>query len=270
MIPPTHPRRLTSEVFIDQLANPIGRAANVHVRSRQVQSRLGQRSDGARRGDGLQVLVVQSHPLLASAIARILESEADMSICGIARTGSDAAVAALRNKAAVVVIDFYLPDMSGPAAAAMILRERPNVAIVFHSAEDSETALLDAIDAGATAYLTKSATADQIVEAVRRGGRGEVLIPVSLFAKAIARQKNMLAKQRDSVRFAAQFTARELDVLNLLAEGLDTTAMSNRLGIAAHTIEWHVRHVIEKLGVHSKLQAVIAAARMGLIDLTKQ
>jgi DNA-binding NarL/FixJ family response regulator len=58
--------------------------------------------------------------------------------------------------------------------------------------------------------------------------------------------------------------------LNLLAEGLDTTAMSNRLGIAAHTIEWHVRHVIEKLGVHSKLQAVIAAARMGLIDLTKQ
>ena len=234
-----------------------------------MQERPGQRSDEAGRGEGLQVLVVQSHPLLASAIARILESEPDLTICGIARSGADAATAAARNKAAVVVIDFDLPDMSGPAAAALIRAQRPEVAIVFHSAEDSETALLDAIDAGATAYLTKSATADQIVEAVRRGGRGEVLIPVSLFAKAIARQRNVLAKQQDRARITAQFTSRELDVLNLLAEGLDTVLMSHRLGIAPHTIEWHVRHLIKKLEVHSKLQAVIAAARLGLIELAK-
>jgi DNA-binding NarL/FixJ family response regulator len=212
---------------------------------------------------------VQSHPLLALAVARILEAEADMSICGIARTGADAAAAVLRNKVAVVVIDFELPDMSGPAAAVMIRTASPEVAIVFHSAEDSETALLDAIDAGATAYLTKSASADQIVEAVRRGGRGEVLIPVSLFAKAIARQRSVLAKQEDRVRLAAQLTPREMDILNLLAEGLDTTGMSEHLHIAPHTIEWHVSHLIEKLGVHSKLQAVIAAARLGLIDLTR-
>ncbi len=200
-------------------------------------------------------MVVQSHPLLASAIARILESQADMSICGIARTGAGAAVAALRNKATVVVIDFYLLDMSGPEAATLIRAESPDVAIVFHSADDSEAALLDAIGAGATAYLTKSATADEIVEAVRRGGRGEVLIPVSLFAKAIARQQSVLAKQEDHVRLAPQITGRDLEVLNLLAGGLDTMGMSHRLGIAPHTVEWHVRHIIEKLGVHSKLQA---------------
>jgi two-component system, NarL family, nitrate/nitrite response regulator NarL len=240
------------------------------VLSRQVQSGSGQRSGGAGRRDGLQVLVVQSHPLLASTIARIIESEADMSICGIARTGADAAVAASCNKAEVVVIDFDLPDMSGPAAAAMIRAERPNVAIVFHSAEDSETALLDAIDAGATAYLTKSATADQIVEAVRRGGRGEVLIPVALFAKAVARQRSVLAQQEDRARVRAHFTGRELEVLALLANGLDTMSLSQRLGIAPHTVEWHVRHIIEKLGVHSKLQAVVAAARLGLIDLGEQ
>jgi DNA-binding NarL/FixJ family response regulator len=234
-----------------------------------VQPRSGQLSEGASDEDALQVLVVQSHPLLALAVARILEAEADMSICGIARTGADAAAAVLRNKVAVVVIDFELPDMSGPAAAVMIRTASPEVAIVFHSAEDSETALLDAIDAGATAYLTKSASADQIVEAVRRGGRGEVLIPVSLFAKAIARQRSVLAKQEDRVRLAAQLTPREMDILNLLAEGLDTTGMSDHLQIAPHTIEWHVSHLIEKLGVHSKLQAVIAAARLGLIDLTR-
>ena len=213
---------------------------------------------------------MQSHPLLASTIARIIDGEADLSVCGIARTGADAVAAAVRSRADVVVIDFELPDTSGPAAAAMIRAKRPDVAIVFHSAEDSETGLLDAIDAGATAYLTNSATADQIVEAVRRGVQGEVQIPVALFAKAIARQRSMRAKAEDCARLGRQFTARELETLNLLAEGLDTTSMSRRLGIAPHTVEWHVRHVIEKLNVHSKLQAVVAAARLDLIDLANR
>ena len=143
------------------------------------------------------------------------------------------------------------------------------MAIVFHSADESETALLDAIDAGATAYLTKSATADQIVEAVRKAAGGEVLIPPALFARAIARQRDERARRQVRDHMVGQFTPRELDVLALLAEGLDTATMSLRLGIATHTIEWHVRHVIEKLGVHSKLQAVIAAARVGLISMPR-
>jgi two-component system nitrate/nitrite response regulator NarL len=219
------------------------------------------------RRDGLRVLVVQDHPLLASAIAKILEGELDMSVRGIARTGAEAAAVALREKVGVVLMDFNLPDMTGPGAAATIRTAMPDVAIVFHSADESEAALLDAIDAGATAYLTKAATADNLVEAVRKAGRGEVQIPVALFAKAIARQRTVQAERHDRERLSAGFTARELDVLKLLAEGLDTNAMSQRLGIAAHTTEWHVRHVIEKLGVHSKLQAVIAAARRGLITL---
>jgi DNA-binding NarL/FixJ family response regulator len=206
--------------------------------------------------------------MLGTAIARVLGVESDLVVIGIARSGTEATLAASRSKPGVVLIDFHLPDMSGPAAAAMIRGGVPEVAIVFHSAEDSETALLDAIDAGATAYLTKSlSTADQIVRAVRQAGRGDVLIPASLFAKAIARQRSALDQQMERDRLAAEFTARELEVLGLLAEGLDTTDMSARLGIAPHTVEWHVRHLIEKLKVHSKLQAVIAAARLGLIDL---
>jgi two-component system nitrate/nitrite response regulator NarL len=219
------------------------------------------------RGDGLRILVVQDHPLLASAIAKILDGEPDMSVRGIVRTGAEAATVAARESVGVILMDFYLPDMSGPEAAVLIRTAKPAAAIVFHSAEESEAALLDAIDAGATGYLTKAATADHIVEAVRKAGRGEVLIPARLFAKAIARQRIVLAERQERDRLAAGFTARELDVLKLLAEGLDTQAMSLRLGVAAHTVEWHVRHVIEKLGVHSKLQAVIAAVRRGLITL---
>jgi DNA-binding NarL/FixJ family response regulator len=211
--------------------------------------------------------VVQDHPLLASAIARVLESQADLSVVGIARRGDEAARLAAQMQPGVVLMDFLLPDSSGPVAAAKIRFAVPKAAIVFHSAEDSETALLDAIDAGATAYLSKSATADQIIEAVRRASVGEVLIPVALFAKAIARQRKVVTDRDAREKLYATFTPRELDVLRLLADGYDTANMATRLGIAPHTVEWHVSHVIEKLGVHSKLQAVIAAARMGLIEL---
>jgi DNA-binding NarL/FixJ family response regulator len=216
----------------------------------------------------ISVLIVQDHPLLASAIARILDSQGDLRVTGVARRGDEAAAVAAKDKPAVVLMDFRLPDSSGPAAAAGIKVVAPDAAIVFHSADESETSLLDAIDAGAIAYLTKSATADQIVEAIRRAAIGEVLIPVELFAKAIARQRKVFTDEEARRKLNAQFTPRELEVLRLLAEGHDTPTLAGRLGIAPHTVEWHVRHVIEKLGVHSKLQAVIAAARMGLIDLS--
>ena len=214
-----------------------------------------------------RVLIVQDHPLLASAIARILESEGDLTVSGVARRGDEAAILAAREKPDVILMDFRLPDCSGPAAAADIKRAVPNAAIVFHSADQTESSLLDAIDAGAIAYLTKSATADQIVEAVRKAAIGEVLIPVGLFAKAIARQHKVVTDEQARRSLSAQFTPRELDVLRLLAEGYDTADLAARLNIAPHTVEWHVRHVIEKLGVHSKLQAVIAAARVGLIAI---
>lgn len=214
-----------------------------------------------------RVLVVQDHPLLASAIAMILESQEDLTVCAIARRGDEAVILAAREQPSVVLMDFQLPDLSGPVAATNIKSVIPTAAIVFHSADETETSLLDAIDAGATAYLTKSATAEQIIGAVRKASIGEVLIPVSLFAKAVARQHKVVTDKNARQRLIAQFTPRELDVLRLLAEGHDTAMLASRLSIAPHTVEWHVRHLIEKLGVHSKLQAVIAAARLGLIEL---
>ena len=192
-----------------------------------------------------QVLVVQDHPLLATAIGRVLESQDDLSVCGIARSGDEATKLARQEQPSVVLMDFLLPDSTGPVAAAKIRSAVPTAAIVFHSAEESETALLDAIDAGATGYLTKSATADQIIEAVRRVSAGEVLIPAALFAKAIVRQQKAVTDRQARENMLAQFTPRELEVLRLLAEGHDTASLATRLGIAPHTVEWHVRHVIE-------------------------
>jgi DNA-binding NarL/FixJ family response regulator len=215
----------------------------------------------------VRVLVVQDHPLLASAIAAALNTHDDLIVVGIAASGKQAARFAATERPSVVLMDFVLPDMTGPVAAARIRSEVPDAVIVFHSAENSETALLDAIDAGATAYLTKEATADQLIEAVQKAAVGEVLIPVGLFAKAIARQHKVVTDMEARNKLLADFTPRELDVLRLLAEGVDTATLAERLSIAPHTVEWHVSHLIEKLNVHSKLQAVVAAARLGLIEI---
>jgi len=214
----------------------------------------------------VRILIVQDHPLLATALSRILEGQPDLAVCGVSGSAAGALEAAAQDRPDVVLMDFRLPDATGPDAARTLQGLYPEAAIVFHSADESESALLDAVDAGATAYLTKDATADQIIEAVRRASSGEVLIPVDLFARAIARQRGVVVLARERKRLLAEFTPRERDILHVLAEGLDTAAMSDRLGIAPHTVEWHVGHVIEKLGVHSKLQAVISAARKGLIE----
>jgi DNA-binding NarL/FixJ family response regulator len=215
----------------------------------------------------VRVLIVQEHPLLATAMAEVLEGQPDLAVSSVCASGAAAVKATAHDRPDVVLMDFRLPDLTGPEAARMIQNEHSQAAIVFHSADASETALLDAVDAGAIAYLTKEATGDQIIEAVRRASAGEVLIPVGLFARAIARQRGVAIQKREREELLAEFTPREFDIMHLLAEGMDTIAMSEHLHIAPHTIEWHVRHVIEKLQVHSKLQAVIAASRKGLIEL---
>lgn len=216
----------------------------------------------------VRVLIVHDHALLASEIARILTGESDLAVVAIAPTGEDGLKSTVQHQPDVVLMDYRLPDITGPSAAKAILAAQPAAAIVFHSVEDSETALLDAVEAGATAYITSHSSATQIVEAVRRAARGDLLFPVELMVKALARQRQGDATRREQQAVLAEFTPRELEVLQLLATGLDTADMARRLGIAPHTIEWHVRHLIEKLHVHSKLQTVIAAARLGLIEVT--
>jgi DNA-binding NarL/FixJ family response regulator len=194
--------------------------------------------------------------MLASAIVEILEGEPGLRVLAVARSGADAVRLATQEAVGVVLMDYRLPDMTGAAAAGQIRTARPETPIVFHTTDDSETALLDAIDAGASAYLTGSATAGEIVDAVRRAILGEVLIPVALFARAIVRQRRHAIEQGEREKLLAEFTPRELEILRVLAKGLDTPTIAGRMGIAPHTVEWHLRHVIEKLRVHSKLQAL--------------
>jgi two-component system, NarL family, nitrate/nitrite response regulator NarL len=213
------------------------------------------------------VMIVQDHALLASSIAELLQDHPDLTVRGIARTGGAAALLAAREQVSVVVIDSHLPDMTGPAAVAVIREAAPTATFVFHSMDSSEAAQLDAIDAGASAFLTKSATGDHLVDSVRRAALGEIQISASQFARALARRRTAISARRENDRLRAEFTPREFQVLRLLAAGHGTAAMSKLLGIGHNTVVWHVRNLISKMQVHSQLQAVIVAARHGLVEL---
>jgi len=205
--------------------------------------------------------------MLAREIVAILESEPEMSVYAVVRTGADAVLVATQQRINVLVMDDHLPDMSGARAAGMIKAARPATAIVFYTPDATEEALLEAIDAGASAYLATSATANEVLEAVRRAHRGEVLTPSVASVKAMGLQRQIAAEElrRDTV--LRQLTERELEVLRLLAQGLDTAAVARRLGVAPHTVEWHVGHLIEKFQVRSKVEVIIAAVNHGIIEL---
>jgi DNA-binding NarL/FixJ family response regulator len=216
----------------------------------------------------MRILIAQNDSTRSSELERFLRDEPNLAVVGVSKTAADALKETARHHPDVVLMDCQLHDISGPSAAEMILAANPATAIVFHGFDDSEDALFIAIDAGATAYLTKDASPQQILAAVRRAARGDLSIPRELFDKAVARRQGVAAAGRPRERLLAELKPRELEVLQLLAMGLDTALMSRQLGIAPHTVEWHLRYAIEKLEVHSKLQAVVAAARLGLIDVS--
>ena len=139
----------------------------------------------------VRVLVVEHHPLLGTAFAGFINGEADLTVVGVARTGAEAAVIAALERPDVVLMGCRLPDMSGPKAARTIRTAASTAVLVLHSAYDSEPGLLDAIDSGAVAYLAKSATANEIVDTIRRAALGQTLISAQFVAAAVARQRKV-------------------------------------------------------------------------------
>ena len=129
--------------------------------------------------------------MFASAIVEIIEGESRMSIYAVARTSADPVLLATGKRSRVALMDYRLPDMNGAEAANLISTARPDTTIVFHAADDPEEAVVDTTRAAASA----SATPEEILETVRRAAQKEGVIPVALFAKAVARQRRLAAEE---------------------------------------------------------------------------
>lgn len=211
------------------------------------------------------MLIVDDHPLVAQALSRLIDDVSDLACVGVTDNAADAAKLAAEMDPGVVIMDFHLETSSGADAAAAIRASSPNTLFLFYSADNSDAVILEAVEAGAAGYLSKGSHPDLILDAVRRVARGDMLIPSALLVRLINSRRTSAAATAERARVDAQFTAREREILVMMREGLDNAAMASRLFIEISTVRWHVRHVLDKLHAHSKLEAVARAAELGLL-----
>ncbi|HSH22084.1 MAG TPA: response regulator transcription factor [Candidatus Caenarcaniphilales bacterium] len=216
----------------------------------------------------IRVLLVDDHQLLTDALAGLLAREADIEVIGIAPTVADAKRAA-REPMDVVLMDYALPDGTGVDATRAIKTRWPSARVIMLTAITDDETVLEAIRAGADGYLTKDRASDEVVSAVRAANAGEILLPRAVVYEiaervALTRRRDMLRRPME------QLTPRELEVLRALAEGLSSREICDRLFIAQNTLRTHVQNIMNKLRVHSKLEAVAFALRHELVAVPRR
>ena len=211
-----------------------------------------------------RVLLVDDHQLLTDSLARILAAEPDLDVVGIAGTVAEAKQLA-RERMDVVLMDYRLPDGTGAEATRAIKSRWPTARVVMLTAVQDDETVLESIQAGADGYLTKDRAVEDVVAAVRSARSGETLLPRSVII-GIA-QRVASARDRQPERpMLEPLTARELEVLRALADGLPTPEICERLFISRNTLRTHVQNIMMKLHVHSKLEAVTVALRFRIIE----
>jgi DNA-binding NarL/FixJ family response regulator len=203
----------------------------------------------------ITVAIVEDHTLVREGTRRILEGEGDLRVVAEAERAEDALALCRRLHPDVALIDLRLPDGSGIRLVTQMVEACPSTRAVILSAFDDEEYVVAALEAGAAGYLVKNIPSRDLVDAVRRAHAGELVLQPSLAAALAIRR---LQPQR-------RLSARERDVLALVSEGLPNKAIGRRLGISERTVENHVRHVFEKLGVASRTEAAVQAMSRGLL-----
>ena len=216
------------------------------------------------RAHAIRVLLVDDHRALADALSRLLAAEPGISIVGTAYSAADARTW-LRAPVDVVLMDYALPDGTGAELTRAVKARWPKALVIMLTAHDDDETVLDSIQAGADGFLAKTASIDEILDAVRAAHAGETLLPTAVIAKIALRVR--VAREGGSEGPKVEpLTVRELEILRALAAGRTTREICQGLAIAPNTLRTHVQNITAKLHVHSKLEAVVFALRHGLVE----
>jgi DNA-binding NarL/FixJ family response regulator len=212
----------------------------------------------------IRVLLVEDHPFFAHAVEQYL-TQSGVEIVGSAQTKAEAVLLARDRSPDVLLMDYHLPDGTGAETAAIVRADSPRTVVVMLTGDETEDAMLDAVEAGASGFLSKGERPEIVRDAVERASRGEMLIDGAVLARLVATRHARAAAAETRKRAIETLTRREREVLALLAQGADNAAIATKLSVAIATVRTYVQSVIEKLGAHSKLEAVVRASELGVI-----
>lgn len=206
------------------------------------------------------MLLVDEHALFREGLGLALAGIDDIDVAGEAVDGDDALARAVDLRPDVVVMDVRMPEGSGAGAIARIRAAQPDTAVLVLTGSQDEDDLVDALRSGATGYLLKDASVEEVADAIRAVARGRGAISPTMTAKVL----ELFRRLTDGLR--PRLTDRELDVLRLVVKGLPNREIAGELFISQNTVKNHVRNILDKLRVRSKTEAATLAVRERLLD----
>src|SRR5687768_2225714 len=198
----------------------------------------------------------------------VLEAESDIDVVGEASDGHEAIERAEKTTPDVVLMDVRMPKRSGIEATRAIKDTLPSTKILMLTISDEEEDLYDAIKAGASGYLLKEISIEEVADSIRQVHAGQSLISPSMASKLLTEFAAMARKDEEKQQMPTpRLTDREMEVLTLVAQGLNNRDIAKELFISENTVKNHVRNILEKLHLHSRMEAVVYAVREKLLEI---
>ncbi|MDZ7675277.1 MAG: response regulator transcription factor [Acidimicrobiales bacterium] len=225
--------------------------------------------DGAAdRSDRVRVMICDDHALFRRGLLMVLETEDDIEIVAEVEDGQEAIDRVADEIPDVVLMDVRMPEVDGIEATRLIVERAPTARIIMLTVSDEESDLYAAIKAGATGYLLKEIAIEEVADAVRAVVAGQSPINPSMASKLLTEFTN-LAKRADEKSSVPtpRLTDRELEVLGFVAQGQSNREIAGGLFISENTVKNHVRNILEKLHLHTRMEAVMYAVRENLLDI---
>jgi len=211
----------------------------------------------------IRILVADDHPIVRDGLIAILNTQPDFEIIGEAATGPQTVERVTTLRPDVVLLDLEMPEIDGVEALRQLREASPDARVIVFTAFDTDERILGAVRAGARGYLLKGVPREDIFHAIRVVHAGESLLQ-PIVASKLLRQ---VSQEQATLPGSETLTPRELDVLRLLARGLENKEIAAELVIAERTVKFHVSSIQSKLGAGNRTETVVIAARLGLIKL---
>lgn len=212
----------------------------------------------------IRVMVVDDHPMWRDAVERDLQA-AGFAVVAVAANGSEAVARFPAARPQVVVLDLQIPAPNGVEVTAEVLRHDPSARVLILSASGEQTDVLEAVKAGATGYLVKSASRDELVDAVRRVARGDTVFTPGLAGLVLGEFRRLSDPSTHEVD-QPQLTERETEVLKMVAKGMSYKQIAERLVLSHRTVQNHVQNTLRKLQMHNRVELTRWAIEQGLDD----
>jgi len=218
----------------------------------------------------IRVLLVDDQSLFREGLRTLLSIHDDLEVVGEASNGEEALTAVAELNPHVVLMDLRMPVLDGVAATSRITAKHPDVRVIVLTTFDDDETIFDGLRAGAVGYLLKDVPSDKLVEAIRAAASGNSFLQPSVAAKVVAEFTRMAGSHPPAAAdpqdaLVEPLSDRELEILNLVAQGNSNREIANALFLAEGTVKNHVTNILGKLGVRDRTQAALKAKELGLI-----